>query len=540
MKAGLNLLAAHGGDIITMDPARPRAQALLSLGGNLVAVGSDSEVRQVFEQLRGMRGVQAESPIDLAGRAVIPGLIDSHLHLLMYGFFLSEVDLNGVTSLGELKAKVADRAGRTAAGAWITGSGWQQDSLAEKRMPNRHDLDEVAPHHPVMLHRVCYHAVAANSLALKLAGISAATADPSGGAIDRDPATGEPTGILRENAVGLVAACVPAPTPEQALAALGAAHLRASAAGLTSVHTNESTGAVRAYLHLRNAGRQTVRAYIDTTLHPEDESALGLPAGLGDEWVRIGAVKLFADGSLGARTAYLRQPYADDPSARGLPIYPQAQLDEMVMRSHRAGRQVAIHAIGDAAMTMALDSIEGVLRAAPRPNHRHRIIHAQIVGPDIIERLRDLEVIADIQPKFVTGELEWAGARVGPEREAYSYCWRRMIESGVRCAGGSDCPVEPLEPLWGIYAAVTRSGMAGEMPGGWHPDQRLDVMTAIKLFTLDAAYAAFEETVKGSLEPGKLSDFVVLDRAPDKVDPHAIRDLKVEMTVAGGRVVYAR
>lgn len=538
---GLELLAAYGGDVITLDPARPRAEALLSLGDRLVAVGSDREVRGAYEGLRGLRGARTQPPIDLAGRAVIPGLIDSHLHLLMYGFFLTQVDLNGTGSIAELQARVAQRAGRTAPGGWITGSGWQQDLFAERRMPDRLDLDRAAPDHPVILHRVCYHASVANTLALRLAGIGANTPDPPGGVIERDPATGEPTGILHESASGLVASKIPPPTPEQTLAALDTANQRASAAGLTSVHTCESPGAaMRAYLSLRDQGRQTVRAYVDLTLGPEDHSALQVPTGLGDQWVRTGAIKLFADGSLGARTALLRGPYADDPSTCGMAIYPQEVLDQMVRLAHLEGRQVAIHAIGDGALAMALDAIEAAVTAAPRPDHRHRIIHAQVTGADLVRRMRDLQVVADIQPKFVTGELEWAGSRLGPCREPYSYCWRTLIESGVRCAGGSDCPVEPLEPLWGIYAAVTRSGMKGQMPGGWLPDQKLDVMTALRLFTIDAAYGAFEETIKGTLEPGKLSDFVVLDHAPDRVDPHAIRDLEVQMTVVGGRVVYSR
>jgi len=535
----LELLGAYGGDIITMDKGRPRAEALLSLGGRIIACGTDHEVRQASEQLRGLRGIRTVDPIDLRGRAVLPGLIDSHLHLLWYGFFLQQVDLNGTRSLAELRERVRRRVEQTPPGTWVSGAGWQQDSLAEKRMPDRLDLDEVAPHHPVMLQRVCYHAVVVNSMALRLAGVTKDTADPPGGAIDRDPATGEPTGILRENAVGLIAAHIPQPTPEQVVDALRLATKRASAAGLTSVHTNDGSGkAIEAYRFLRDSGELTVRAYFDMTMEPDDETALLYPPGLGDDWVRVGAVKLFTDGSLGARTAALREPYADDPSTRGLPIYSQEQLDKLVLAAHLARRQLAIHAIGDHAVTMTLDAVEAALRVAPREDHRHRVVHAQILAPDLVQRLASMGMVVDIQPKFVTGELAWAGERIGPEREEYAYCWRTLLESGVRCAGGSDCPVEPLEPLWGIYAAVTRSGMQGEMPEGWLPGQKLDVLTAIRLFTLDAAYAAFAETTKGSLEPGKLADFIVLDRAPDQVPPHEIKDLQVEMTVVDGRVVH--
>lgn len=535
----LPLFAVHGGDIITMDPRRPRASAMLALGEHILAVGDDEAIRAQYQALRGLSGVAAAEPLDLRGRAVIPGLIDSHLHLLWYGFFLQQVDLNGTTSIGEINARVADGVSRAKPGAWVQGGGWQQDTLAEKRMPSRHDLDKVAPDNPVILHRVCYHAVAVNSLALQLAGITAETPDPPGGVIDRDPATGEPTGILREHAVGLVAVNIPEPTQQDVLDALRLASRRASAAGLTSVHTNDGNGgAILAYLALLETSQLTVRAYFDTTVEPGDETALTLPPWLGDNWVRVGAVKMFTDGSLGARTAALRKPYSDDPSTSGLPVFAPEQINEMVMKAHTRYRQVAIHAIGDRALDIALDAIEGAVTAMPRHDHRHRIVHAQITAPDIIDRMVRLGVVADIQPKFVTGELLWAPDRIGPERLPYAYCWRKMLEAGVRCAGGSDCPVEPLEPLYGIYAAVTRSSMEGTPAEGWIPEERLDPITALRLFTLDAAYGAFEENIKGSLEPGKLADFVVLDRAIDRVAPHEIKDLKVQMTVAGGRIVY--
>ncbi|MDP2872579.1 MAG: amidohydrolase [Bacillota bacterium] len=534
------LLALYGGDIITMDPARPRTTALLAFGDRIQACGTDAEIRAAYELHRGMPGTGPAEAIDLRGRAVVPGLIDSHLHLLWYGFFLQQVDLNGTTSIDDLRRRVQGRAATVPVGQWVTGSGWQQDFLAEKRMPTRADLDAVAPEHPVMLHRVCYHAVACNSLALRIGGVTRDTPDPDGGVIDRDPATGEPTGILRERAAELVARHIPEPTPAQMVEALRLACWRASAAGLTSVHTNDGQGeAIGAYVALRDAGQLTVRAYHDTS-YPRDEVLLGLPAGFGDEWVKIGAVKLFVDGSLGARTAALRSPYSDDPAASGVLMHTPENLNVMVRKAHDCGRQVAVHAIGDRAVALALDAIEAAVAANPRADHRHRIVHAQALAPDLIPRLAQARVVVDIQPKFTTGELFWAPDRLGPERVPYSYCWRTMLEAGVRCAGGSDCPVEPLEPLWGIYAAVTRSAMDGQRPEGWLPQEKLDPLTAVKLFTLDAAYGAFEEHIKGSLEPGKLADLVVLDRAPDRVAPHEIKDLTVEMTVVGGRTVYER
>lgn len=521
-----------------MDPAMPRAGALLAFGDRILACGTAAEVRAAYELHRGLPGTAPAESIDLRGRAVLPGLIDSHLHLLWYGFFLQQVDLNGTASIPEMQQRLRARVEAVPPGQWVTGAGWQQDFFVEKRMPTRADIDAVAPCHPVMLHRVCYHAVVCNSLALRLGGVSRDTPDPDGGLIDRDPATGEPTGVLRESAADLVAKAVPAPTPAQVRDALRLACRRASAAGLTSVHTNDGQGeAIGAYVALRDAGELTVRSYHDTS-YPDDEALLGLPAGFGDDWVKVGAVKLFVDGSLGARTALLRAPYSDDPAVSGVLMHSVDRLNAMVRKAHDHGRQVAVHAIGDRAVELALDAIEAAVAANPRPDHRHRIVHAQALAPDLIPRLAAAGVVVDIQPKFTTGELFWAPARLGPEREPYSYCWRTMLEAGVRCAGGSDAPVEPLEPLWGIYAAVTRSAMDGRMSEGWLPREKLDALTAVRLFTADAAYGAFEEHVKGSLEPGKLADLVVLDHAPDRVPAHEIKDLKVEMTIVGGRVVH--
>jgi len=247
---------------------------------------------------------------------------------------------------------------------------------------------------------------------------------------------------------------------------------------------------------------------------------------------------MFTDGSLGARTAWLSTPYSDAPDTSGMPVFSQAQINDMVLQAHTHGRQVAIHAIGDRAVEMALDAIAEALQRQPRADHRHRIVHAQVIRADLLQRCVDLGVVLDIQPKFVTGELKWVPDRLGASRLDYAYCWRKMLMAGLHCAGGSDCPVEPLEPLWGIYAAVTRSGMDGDPVEGWLPGERLDPLTALKLYTLDAAYGAFEEDRKGSLTPGKLADLVVLDRAPDKVPPHVIKDLQVELTVVGGRIVY--
>lgn len=505
-------------------------EALAIAGDRICAVGTRAEIEALAPA--GCRRV------DLGGATVLPGLIDSHMHLAWYGFFLNQVDLNGTRSISELQQRVAAHAAKLGPGEWVVGGGWDQGMLAEKRYPTRYDLDAVVPDRPVVLDRVCYHAVVVNSAALALAEITRDTPAPADGEIRRD-ANGEPTGVLTESACDLVKRHMPEPSYAQTREALLRAMARANAAGLTSVHTNDQ-GVLDVLQELRKEGRLTLRIYLDRTMSLPEIEASGLRTGFGDEWLRIGSVKLFADGSLGARTAALYEPYSDDPGTRGLLMYAQEELDALVLAAHRAGMQVAIHAIGDRAVDGAIDAIERALRAQPRADHRHRIIHLQVINPRIIQRLKALELIADIQPKFVTGEQAWAGERVGPERVRWAYPWKCLWDAGVHCAGGSDCPVEPLEPLWGIYAAATRATMEGTPREGWLPEQRLTVEQSIALFTRNAAYVSFEENLKGTLAPGKLADLVVLGADPFAVDPLAIKDIPVLMTMVGGDVVYQR
>lgn len=505
-------------------------EALAIAGDRIYATGTRDEIEALAPA-----GCRRS---DLGGATVLPGLIDSHLHLTWYGFFLNQVDLNGTRSISELQQRVAAHAAQLGPGEWVTGGGWEQGLFAEKRYPTRYDLDAVVPDRPVVLDRVCYHAVVANSAALALAGITRDTPAPADGEIRRD-ADGEPTGVLTEAACDIVKRHIPAPSYAQTRAAFLRAMARANAAGLTSVHTNDQ-GVLEVLQDIRAGGQLSLRVYLDRTLSLAEVEANELRTGFGDEWLRIGAVKVFVDGSLGARTAALYEPYSDEPGTRGLLMYAQEDLDALVLAAHRKGMQVAIHAIGDRAVDAAIDAIERALRAQPRGDHRHRIIHLQVLNPQIIGRLQALGVIADIQPKFVTGEQAWAGARVGPERVRWAYPWKSLWDAGIVCAGGSDCPVEPLEPLWGIYAAATRATMDGTPREGWLPEQRLTVEQSIALFTRNAAYVSFEENLKGTLAPGKLADLVVLGADPFAVDPLSIKDIPILMTMVGGRVVYRR
>jgi len=537
MDHGESDLLLHNGRVVGLAGAARDATAVLVVAGRIRAVGSDEDVRAMAPP-----GVPA---VDLAGRVVAPGFIDSHLHLLSFGLHLQRLNLIGVKSMVELTRLVRERHGSLPAGEWVIGRGWDQDLFAERRYPTRHDLDAAAPDRPVVLTRACGHALVANTEALRRAGIGRATADPPGGRIDRDEA-GEPTGVLRERAMELITQAIPKPGAEELKPALRAAVERAVAAGVTSVHSDDcGTFGFETVLGLyrENLGPEGLPFRVCVDVSNEvigDLLATDLRTGSGDGYVKIGSVKMFADGSLGAGTAALSEPYSDHPESRGLPVVTPEGLRDQVLRAHRAGMQVAVHAIGDLAIDMVLNAYEAALADRPRPNHRHRVIHCQIMRPDQFGRFARLGVVADIQPKFITTDMRWAEQRVGPRRIKTSYAWRTFLEHGIHCAGGSDCPVEPLDPSLGLYSAVTRQDLDGHPPGGWLPEQRLTAEEALRLFTLGGAYAAFEEEDKGSIEPGKLGDLVVLDRDPTAVPGEELKEMRVEMTIVGGRVVFQR
>ncbi|MDQ7793977.1 MAG: amidohydrolase [bacterium] len=477
--------------------------------------------------------------IDLQGHVVRPGFFDSHLHLLALGLSLGRVDLAGV-SLAEGLAAIGAAARALPPGAWVAGRGWDQGRLG--RYLSREDLDQAAAGRPCLLYRVCGHVAAASSRALELAGITEATPDPAGGRIDRDLA-GRPTGILRETAIGQVAAAMPDPGPAELRLALERAIRHVLACGITTVRVDD-VGAAGGLTAACDLYRETVgpqglplRVILDVSDRALDELEAAPPAG--DDWFRTGAVKIFADGSLGAATAALEEPYADDPGNRGIAITAGEELDRLVARVHRSGRQVAIHAIGDRAAANALDAIERAQGADPRPDPRHRLVHCQVLTASLVRRMAALGVVADIQPVFVATDHHWAGDRLGPRRLDYAYAWRSLLDAGISLAGGSDAPIEPVNPFFGLHAAVTRQDRAGHPPGGWLPAEKLTVGKALHLYTQGGPYAAFEEHRKGSLDTGKLADFVVLPADPARVDPSALKEMLPLMTVVGGRVAHA-
>jgi hypothetical protein len=538
-------LILYNGDIHTMDPAAPRGQAIAIAGDRVAAVGDNDAVRALHSPVG--------KTIDLRGRTVTPGFTDSHLHFLSYGIGLKEIELAGVPALEEALALVSARASASPAGQWLTGRGWDHTLWAGRGLeagafPTRQDLDRVAPGHPVFLRRKCGHAGWANTRALELAGITASTPDPAGGAIDRDPLTGQPTGILKDTAMEIVFSLFQEPSLAEATAAIKAAMPHAHRAGLVGVHTMEGAGAFQAFQALLAAGELQLRITMQIPEENLDAAIqVGLRSGFGNEWLRIGGVKIFSDGALGARTAYMLEPFEGYPGNYGLPMGTPEHLREVIMKASRAGIASFVHAIGDRANREVLDAIAETRRSESaafssagraQPRLRHRIEHAQIVHPDDVPRFAALGVIASMQPIHATQDMLIADA-LWAERGAHAYAWRSLLNAGAVLAFGSDSPVEDLSVMMGIHAAVTRRRADGSPgPEGWYPAQRLTVDEAVSAYTAGAAYASGEERIKGSLAPGKLADLVVLSQDIFTVDPMAITETEVVGTMVGGKWVY--
>jgi len=531
-KASLVLTNCH---VLTMNSSHPQAEALAIKRNRILAVGTSAEVRTL---------IGPETLVmNLEGKTVLPGFMDSHIHFTDFGQSLTQVNLRDAKNLTEFLDRVKKAASKSPRGKWILGGGWDQDRMEEMRYPTRWDLDKVSPNNPVYLTRVCGHACVVNSAALKAAGITKNTPNPPSGTIDKDERTGEPTGILREaSAMKMVEDIIPPPTFEDRRAAIQAAMREAFRVGVTSVlEPGVDREMIDAYTKMARDGELDIRVNLLVRAHllkDLEKRKFDHQLLARDHRLQIIGLKILQDGSLGASTAALKQPYSDEPSSRGILMHRQKELNVLVQRAHAAGFPVAIHAIGDRACETALNAIEAAQARHPRKRFRDRIDHCQVLDPTLIRRLARLKLIASIQLSFVTSDMYWAEKRLGKRRTRWSYAWRKLIDSGVRCAGGTDCPVEVIDPLIGIQRIVTRQEINGYPPGGWRPEERLTVEEALRLVTLDAAYATSEEDVKGSIEPGKLADLVVLSADPMKVPTSAIKDIKVVMTIIDGKVVY--
>jgi len=515
-----------------------RAQAIAVRGDRIQALGTD-------EQINTLKGPDTKV-VDLGGRFVMPGFNDAHLHLAEAGFQRQTVDLTGVKSLTEFRDRIRARVETAAPREWILGGGWDETKWPVKEVPSRWDIDEVSGDHPVFLQRTDGHIAVANTRALQLASVTVASKDPAGGQIDRD-STGQPTGVLRESARDAVTAVVPLPTHEQRRKAIEAALQDVSSSGVTSIQDNSTWEDFQIYEELEREGKLGTRitewlSFRSPLEKLREERAAHSPA---DPMLHTGMLKGFMDGSLGSHTAALLDPYADDPKNSGLPQFEQAELTQMTTERLEEGFQIGFHAIGDKGVQMALDAFADAEKEAQAKrlkavdgsdNFRLRIEHAQVTSPAQIARFKQLKVIASMQPCHLLTDMNWAQARLGPERAAHSYAWSELLGKGVTLAFGTDYPVEPISPFRGLYAAITRKSEDGKKE--YFPAQKLTIEQAIAAYTVGSAFAEFAEKDKGTLTAGKFADFVVLDRDITAVLPEKILGTKVLRTVVGGKTVY--
>lgn len=513
-------------------------QRFTSLGfddlGRVIAVGSEKDTAAKLPDAQ---------HIDAQGKTLLPGLIDAHGHVFELGEIASGVDLFNATSLGGAVRAVAEFSRSHPKNAWIVGYGWNQEVWKLGRFPTAAELDAVVNDRPVLLHRVDAHASWVNTKALEMAGIGKDTPDPAGGKIERD-ANGKPTGVLVDSAMELVNKVVPLPTPAQARGTLDNALAALAKVGLTSVHdAGIKVAQDDLYRDYADHGKLTARVYamIGDTAGDFDELAREGPLkSYANDVYALAAVKLYSDGALGSRGAALMSPYSDMPSTKGLLFYPNDEMLSKMNKAMKAGYQVNIHAIGDAGNRQILDAYAQLIPKYKNAQLRHRIEHAQVVALDDIPRFKALGVIPSMQPTHATSDQNMAEHRVGPERIKGAYAWRTFLDQGSRIACGSDFPVESPNPFEGLHAAVTRQNNAGVPAGGWYKHQAMTMTEAFRCFTLDAAYAANQENVIGSLEPGKWADFILIDRDVFKVAPEQIGKTVVLQTWMGGKRVYKR
>jgi predicted amidohydrolase YtcJ len=522
------LLNAH---IYTLDARQPQASALAMDQGRILQVGQDADIQNGYAQ----RGVIVE---DMGGAVILPGLVDSHLHLEQYALSLQKVDCETETR-AECLQRVAEKVRQAQPGAWILGHGWNQNRWQEGFGDPR-DLDAIAPHHPVYLTAKSLHAGWANALALQQAGISAGSPDPPGGRFGRD-ASQRPNGLLFEAAMNQMNQVIPAPTEEELLAAVRTAQGKLWRLGLTGVHDFDRRACFIALQKLRQAGELRLRVVKSIPIDDLPYAvALGLRTGFGDEFLRIGHVKAFSDGALGPRTAAMLQPYDGEPDNRGMLLLDAEEIFEKGRLAAENGLAMAVHAIGDRANHEVLNAF-AQLRSLPGSDQarlRHRIEHVQLLHPDDAGRLAQLGVIASMQPIHATSDMLMAD-RFWGKRANLSYAWRTQLQNGAVLVFGSDAPVESPNPFWGIHAAVTRQRADGfPASQGWYPEQRLAVSEALQAYTVGPAYAAGREHEQGRLASGFLADLVVLDADPLNCPPENLRNIQAQATMVGGDWVW--
>ena len=504
------------GKVYTLARHRQMAKAIAVADGRIVGVGDDSEIKRMAP-----RGAYK---IDLGGRAVVPGFIDCHTHFVQMGLDAMTVDLSHTKTIDEALSLMKESAKKTPHGEWVVGTNWKETGWENGRFMTRKDLDDCCPENPAVAHRVCGHLSSVNTRAIELLGIDDKTQD-----VERD-ASGRLTGILTESAVSIVRNALK-PDESRKMRGLMLAIHKAHSLGVTSINDSCSQGDLAIYRCAEKAGKLSVRTYLNMPSDALDSLLeLSYVSGIGSEWLKLGGLKIFCDGALGARTAALSEPFADDPGNKGMLVHSRKEFDDIIMRTHEADMQLAVHAIGDAGIEVTIKAIETALERRPRKDHRHRIEHLELPAVGHLKRMRTSKIIASMQPNFIG---EWGGtdgmylARLGPRRLVRNNPFKEILNSRVKLVFGSDCM--PFSPVYGIHSAANAP----------HDAQRISVSAAVSAYTRDAAYASFEERLKGTIEEGKLADFVVLSADPFE-DPKAISSIVVLKTVVGGSIVFER
>lgn len=520
--------------VYTVEPEQPWADAVAIKQEKILALGSNQDIQSVI-------GPTTEV-IDLKGGMVLPGFTDAHTHFLSGGFALSNIQLRDAKSKAEFIKRISQKAQNLEKGEWILNGDWDQQQFVPPEFPVKEWIDDVTPENPVCVNRLDGHLVFVNSLALELAGITKNTPEPVGGVIVKDPVTGEPTGILKDEAMDLVTEHIPEPSLREKMQAAENALTHTNSLGITSVHDMAYAANFEVYQELLKANKLTARLYVYIPVSEVDlYSRLKLKTPFGNPFLKIGGLKGFVDGSLGSFTALFFDPYTDDPTKSGIMVadmYPEGIMKERIKQADEAGLQVAIHAIGDKANHIILDIFEDIIKENGERDRRWRIEHAQHLLPEDIKRFGRLGILASVQPYHAIDDGRWAEKKIGAKRALTTYAFRSLIDAGTKLVCGSDWSVAPLDPISGIYAAVTRQTLDGNHPEGWIPDEKITLEQVIQGYTLNAAYAEFAEDVKGSIKKGKLADLVVLDKNFFDIPAEEIKDVKVLMTILNGSIVY--
>jgi predicted amidohydrolase YtcJ len=518
-------LALTGVKVLTMDPSQPCAEAIAVKGNRIMKVGTNEQINQLVGK--------NTKVVRLSGKTVVPGFIDTHIHVGDFGRILTWMDLGEVESIREMQKSLSRQVKKAARGKWIIGRGWNENRFADKKLPTRFDLDVVSPDNPVIFYHQSGQMCVVNSKALDLAGVNEQTSSLPDGAIEKDAGTGELTGVLLGNSTNLVWRVIPEPNEEELMEAADLACEKIVEAGVTSAHWLVlSPMEIQVIKRLSREKKLPLRVYVVVPLNLLSEViALASSVNFEGVAVKVGGVEIFADGYLAARTAALLQPYSDDPAASGKLLCTQDELNASAAKILKAGLQLVIHAMGDKALDAALIIIEQTSIEAPAKDLRVRVEQAAVLNEELLQRMKKHKVIVSVQPCVVASEFSmWAAVdHLGPERARWLFPIKTLLKEGVRVVGGSDCPMEPLNPMIGIQSAVARE---------FFPEERVTVNEALRMYTIDAAYSSGEERIKGSIEEGKLADLAVVSRNPLMVPLNEIKDIEVNMTIIDGKIVY--